>query len=103
MSLHSGPDLMLCVMSHSESENVLAEIQAVSSQYRPFAVACSSIYFTAESLSDVHFLYHFSLPFFLVVVDSLLQKPSQEVKVRPARPTVACSLLRISLPLTLAL
>jgi dynein heavy chain 1 len=80
-------------MCLSESENVLAEIQSVSSQYRPFAVACSSIYFTTESLSDVHFLYHFSLPFFLVVVDSLLQKPSQEVKVGRHPPFLAVTQL----------
>ena len=58
----------------------MQEIQHVSSQYRPFAVASSSIYFTLEQLEETFFLYHFSLPFFLVIVDSILGKPSQNLK-----------------------
>jgi len=54
------------------SEQVMNEVHRVSAQYRPFASACSSIYFSLENLSDVHFLYQFSLPFFMTVVDHIL-------------------------------
>ncbi len=50
----------------ADSDRVMEELSAISSQYRPFAAACSSIYFSLESLSDLNFLYQFSLPFFLV-------------------------------------
>ncbi len=55
-----------------ESEHVMEEITTVSNIYRPFATACSSIYFSLEKLADVHYLYQFSLPFFLQIVDQLL-------------------------------
>ena len=56
----------------SESEAVMAEVDAVSDSFRPFAESCSSIYFSLEKLADVHFLYQFSLPFFMQIVDRLL-------------------------------
>ena len=55
-----------------ESDGVMEEITAIGNLYRPFALACASIYFALERLADVHFLYHFSLPFFLHIVDDLL-------------------------------
>jgi len=60
------------------AEGVMAEVERVSNTFKPFASACSSIYFALEKLADVHFLYQFSLPFFLQVVDSLLFPPSSE-------------------------
>ena len=56
----------------AESETVMDQVTAVSESFRPFALACSSIYFSLEKLADVHFLYQFSLPFFLAIVDRLL-------------------------------
>jgi len=44
----------------------------VSDFYRPFATACSRFYFTLENLANVHFLYQFSLHFFLDIVDHIL-------------------------------
>ena len=50
-----------------ETEIVMAEVKQVSQKYVPLAASCSSIYFTIEGLSQVHFLYQFSLKFFLHV------------------------------------
>lgn len=36
-----------------ETDIVMAEVEAVSEQYRSLSVACSSIYFTLESLNMV--------------------------------------------------
>ena len=51
----------------ADSERVLAEVERVSSQYRPLALASARIYFSLEQLSTVHLLYQFSLRFFLDV------------------------------------
>jgi dynein heavy chain 1 len=55
-----------------ETEVVMEEISRVSEQYTPLAVACSSIYFALEQAASVHFLYQFSLRFFLSVFQAVL-------------------------------
>jgi dynein heavy chain 1 len=62
----------IAALKMSESEAVMAEVEAVSDSFRPFAESCSSIYFSLEKLAEVHFLYQFSLPFFMQIVDRLL-------------------------------
>merc|ERR1719193_2940621 len=57
-----------------ETDAVIAEIEAVSQQYMPLSNACSSIYFTIESTHQVHFLYQYSLQFFLDIFHSVLYK-----------------------------
>ncbi len=48
-----------------ETEEVMVEIEKTSRMYSPLSVASSSIYFTMDSLHQIHFLYQFSLQFFL--------------------------------------
>ncbi|XP_022824429.1 dynein heavy chain, cytoplasmic isoform X2 [Spodoptera litura] len=55
-----------------ETDKVIAEIETVSQQYLPLSQACSSIYFTMESLHQVHFLYQYSLKMFLDIFSSVL-------------------------------
>lgn len=55
-----------------ETEKVMAEVDAVSQQYMPLSQACSSIYFTLEGLNQVHFLYQYSLHFFLDIYSDVL-------------------------------
>jgi dynein heavy chain 1 len=55
-----------------ETDVVMAEVERVSEEYMPLASSCSSIYFTIEGLSQVHFLYQFSLKFFLDVFSYVL-------------------------------
>ena len=43
-----------------ETDKVIGEIETVSQQYLPLSQACSNIYFTLDSLSQVHFLYQYS-------------------------------------------
>ena len=55
-----------------ETDRVIGEIETVSQQYMPLSQACSNIYFTLDSLSQVHFLYQYSLHFFLDIFHSVL-------------------------------
>lgn len=55
-----------------ETDRVIGEIETVSQQYMPLSQACSNIYFTLDSLSQVHFLYQYSLQFFLDIFHSVL-------------------------------
>ncbi|TMS21226.1 Cytoplasmic dynein 1 heavy chain 1 [Larimichthys crocea] len=50
----------------------MAEVEAVSQQYLSLSSACSSIYFTMESLNQMHFLYQYSLHFFLDTYHTVL-------------------------------
>ncbi len=54
-----------------ETDQIMKEIENVSKQYYTLSVACSSIYFTMESLNQVHFLYQFSLQFFFEMFNAI--------------------------------
>ena len=59
-----------------ESDGVMGEISKIGEQYRPFAASAASVYYALERLADVHFLYQFSLPFFLRILDDILAHKS---------------------------
>jgi len=56
-----------------ETEEVLLKIQETSDQYTPFSRACSMIYFSLETMPQLHFLYQFSLEYFLDIVNYILR------------------------------
>ncbi|XP_078728003.1 cytoplasmic dynein 1 heavy chain 1-like isoform X1 [Lampetra fluviatilis] len=55
-----------------ETDVVMAEVEAVSQLYLPLSKACSSIYFTMESLNQIHFLYQYSLQLYLDIYHAVL-------------------------------
>ncbi|KAJ8666428.1 hypothetical protein QAD02_008090 [Eretmocerus hayati] len=55
-----------------ETDKVISEIDAVSQQYSPLSQACSYIYFTMDSLNQIHFLYQYSLNMFLDIFTNVL-------------------------------
>merc|ERR1719394_1933518 len=57
-----------------ETDQVMADIENTSKQYLPLSSACSHIYFTIEGLHQLHFLYQFSLKFFLDIYQKVLTK-----------------------------
>lgn len=59
------------VQETDETAKNAAELALV---YAPIAGACSKIYFTLEGLPQIHFLYQFSLKFFLDLFLKLLAK-----------------------------
>ena len=65
-----------CFLPLPQAENtevVMAEVDAVSQQFSPFASTCSRLYFTLQQLPELHFLYQISLSFFLEIVDRVLE------------------------------
>ena len=54
----------------SETEDVMNEIERVSATYQPLSTACSSIFFTLDSLHNINRLYQFSLNFFFDIFNS---------------------------------
>eukprot|EP01105_Mastigella_eilhardi_P022506 TRINITY_DN553_c0_g1_i1.p1 TRINITY_DN553_c0_g1~~TRINITY_DN553_c0_g1_i1.p1 ORF type:complete len:4613 (+),score=1400.71 TRINITY_DN553_c0_g1_i1:1522-13839(+) len=58
---------------YSATEVVMQEMEQVSAVYKPVSAACSRIYFALEQLAHVHFLYQFSLRFFLDIFHMMLQ------------------------------
>ena len=59
-------------MKVQETDKTMNEIEMASQQYMPLSSACSSIYFTLDALNQVHFLYQYSLHFFLDVFTDVL-------------------------------
>jgi dynein heavy chain 1 len=55
-----------------QSDQVMEQSRTVSELYSPLAQYCSTIYFTMNQLSDLHFLYHFSLTSFFNIVHYIL-------------------------------
>ncbi|XP_050702243.1 dynein heavy chain, cytoplasmic-like isoform X2 [Eriocheir sinensis] len=60
-----------------QTDKTMNEIEMVSQQYLPLSSACSNIYFTLDALHQIHFLYQYSLHFFLdVFTDCLSNNPN---------------------------
>eukprot|EP00043_Microstomoeca_roanoka_P020037 m.234910 g.234910 ORF g.234910 m.234910 type:complete len:4574 (+) comp17091_c0_seq1:164-13885(+) len=58
----------------AESDSVMQEITSVMAEYQPLAQKCSNIFFTLEQLHVVHFLYRYSLQFFLNIFHVVLNE-----------------------------
>ena len=58
----------------AQTDSVMYEVIQVSNQYLNLAVQSSRCYFAMESLSTIHFLYHFSLNFFMNMIFDVLNK-----------------------------
>ena len=56
----------------AETDQVMKEVEAVISQYQPLSQSCSSIYFTMQSLNQIHSLYQYSLHYFLEIFSTVL-------------------------------
>jgi len=71
---------------------VMKEVETVSHQYVPLASACSAIYFTLESLSQLHYLYQVSelwrmgSSVALVWTFSVMATVTQACEIFPAGP-----------------
>lgn len=65
----------------AQTEEIMQEVIEVTNKYLPLAIASSRIYFAIESLSNVHFLYHFSLAFFMMSIFDVLNKDQDLQKI----------------------
>eukprot|EP00040_Diaphanoeca_grandis_P036231 m.230237 g.230237 ORF g.230237 m.230237 type:complete len:4579 (-) comp33576_c0_seq1:2736-16472(-) len=55
-----------------QADTTMQEINITSNQYDPLATRCSAIFFTLQQLSLVHFLYQYTLGFFLDIFQKVL-------------------------------
>ena len=64
-----------------QSDKVMNEVKIVTDAYLPLAVASSKIYFSLVGMSAIHYLYEYSLQFFMGVVFDLISKNEKIVKI----------------------
>lgn len=57
-----------------KTKYLMEDLIHVSRIYEPLATAMTSVYFTLEKLNDIHFMYQFSLQFFLQIVENVLRQ-----------------------------
>jgi dynein heavy chain 1, cytosolic len=75
----------------AETDNVLVEVESVTSLYEPLAELCSSIYFCVESFSCLRNTYQFSLQQFFAVFDQILKSSSTSIdRVTSLRAATLC-------------
>ena len=55
-----------------KTADIMQEVKSISNVYEPLATAIAAVYFTLEKMSDLNFLYQFSLQYFLEIVDNVL-------------------------------
>ncbi|TRY63473.1 hypothetical protein TCAL_02090 [Tigriopus californicus] len=75
----------------NETETVMAEIESTSQMYTPLSNACSSIYFMMDNLHQIHFIYQFSLQFFLDILVNVLKSLDSNVKNHTERVDILTS------------
>lgn len=61
------------ILKVAETDEVLAEVEAVTALYRPLAEKSSSIYFCIEKLRSIQYFYEFSLEYFFQLFDKVLE------------------------------
>ncbi|XP_055327511.1 dynein heavy chain, cytoplasmic-like [Paramacrobiotus metropolitanus] len=65
-----------------ETDQIMGQIEKVSQEYMPLAVACSSVFFTLDVLNQVHFLYNYSLQFFIEIFNNTILNNPNLISVR---------------------
>lgn len=67
-----------------ESDKVMAEVQKVTDDYKPLAQACSSVFFALQDMSTVHYLYEFSLTYFMGIFNQLITSNEKLQSISPS-------------------
>ena len=57
-----------------EADVIMKDVEAVTSQYMPLAIACSGIYFLLEQFEEIHHFYQFSLEYFMEIINYVLEQ-----------------------------
>jgi dynein heavy chain 1 len=65
-----------------ETDVVIEEISQTSAVYNQLSLHCSRIYFALEAMAAVHFLYQFSLRYFLHIFHSVLHRNANLANVK---------------------
>ena len=64
-----------------KSDDIMNEVNNVTNGYKPIAESSSKIFFALESMSQLHYLYEYSLNFFMDTVLRLLETDEKLAKV----------------------
>lgn len=64
-----------------ESDKVMEQVNKVTSDYQPLAKYCSSIFFVLTDMSGIHYLYEYSLSFFMEIFNELISSNEELVKI----------------------
>ena len=64
-----------------KSDDIMEEVENVTRGYKPIAEASSKIFFTLESMSSLHYLYEYSLNFFMDTIMKLLENDEKLKKI----------------------
>lgn len=56
-----------------QSDEVMHEVNTVTNGYKPIAESASKIFFALQSMAGLHYLYEYSLTFFMDTVLKLLE------------------------------
>jgi len=59
----------------------MQEVETVTNGYKPIAEAASKVYFALESMSSLHYLYEYSLNFFMDTILKLLDSDDRLKKI----------------------
>ncbi|CAK4126621.1 unnamed protein product [Aphanomyces euteiches] len=61
-----------------DTQAIMETIEQATMRFQPLARACTQLFFTLENLAQVHFLYQYSLTFFLQVLTKVLNSSTPE-------------------------
>jgi len=64
-----------------KSDTIMSEVETVTDGYKPIAEAASKVYFALESMSNLHYLYEYSLAFFMDTIMKLLDNDEKLKKI----------------------
>jgi dynein heavy chain 1, cytosolic len=64
-----------------KSDTIMAEVNEVTNGYKSNAEAASKVYFALESMSNLHYLYEYSLTFFMDTIMKLLDHDEKLKKI----------------------
>ena len=64
-----------------KSNVIMQEVETVTNGYKPIAEAASKVYFALESMNVLHYLYEYSLSFFMETILKLLDCDERLKKV----------------------
>lgn len=58
----------------AQADETMKEVEEVTEEYLPLANMASRIFFSLDSMSSIHFLYQFSLQYFMDILFSVIEK-----------------------------
>jgi dynein heavy chain 1 len=65
----------------AQADETMKEVEIVTQEYVPLANITSRIYFSLESLSEIHFLYQYSLQYFMEILFSVIVNNKELEKI----------------------